>query len=86
MIPRLVQPYPESFTYLDNFRHCLRAIYAHSKSYLSRIRDIQNSALFMHVMYHAYSGIFTKLHISRHICPHWDSDIFRMVALPVQVI
>ena len=32
-------------------------------------------------MFHAYSGIFTKLHISRHI---WDSDIFRILALPVQ--
>ena len=37
-------------------------------------------------MFHAYSGIFTKLHISRHICPHCDSDKFRMLALPVQVM
>ena len=35
-------------------------------------------------MFHAYSGIFTKLHIARHICAHWDSDIFRILALPVQ--
>ena len=32
-------------------------------------------------MFHAYSGIFTKLHISRHI---WDSDICKILALPVQ--
>ena len=32
-------------------------------------------------MFHAYSGIFTKLHISRHI---WDTDIFRILTLPVK--
>ena len=28
-------------------------------------------------MFHTCLGIFTKLHISRHICPHWDSDILK---------
>ena len=35
-------------------------------------------------MFHVYSGIFIKLHISRHIFPHWISDILRILALPVQ--
>ena len=35
-----------------------------------RFRHIQNSCLFRHVMFHAYSGAFTKLRLSRNICPH----------------
>ena len=37
-------------------------------------------------MFHACSGVFTKLHISGHICPNLDSDIFRILVLPVQVM
>ena len=39
-------------------------------NYSGRFRHIQNSCLFRHVMFHAYSGAFTKLRLSRNICPH----------------
>ena len=40
--------------------------------YLGRCKVIQNAGLYRHVMFYAYSGIFTKLRISKDICPHWD--------------
>ena len=81
---QFIQPYSELLTYLVSFRHYSRAIHAYSEHYLNRLRHIQNSGLFRHVMFHAYSGTFTKLHVSRHICPHLDSGMFRILALPLQ--
>ena len=80
-----MQAYSEPSTYLASLSHYSRAIHAYSEPYLSRLKYIQNFDLIRHVIFHVYSGIFTKLHISRHICPHWDSDIFRIVALPVKI-
>ena len=48
------------------FRDYSRATYAYSESYIGRFRHIQNSGMFRHVMFHTYSGIFTKLHKLRH--------------------
>ena len=79
-----IQPYSEPVTYLARSRYYSRAIHAYSGPYLSRFRHIYHSGLFGHVMFHAYSGIFTKVHISRYICPPSDSDIFRILALPIQ--
>ena len=53
------------------------------KIYLETLKSVLGRSVFH---YYAYSGIFIKLHILRHICPHWDSDIFKIVALPVQVM
>ena len=50
----------------------LRKSNAYSESYLGRFRHIQNSAFFRHVMFLAYSGIFTKLHKSRHIWVYFN--------------
>ena len=71
--PWLIQAYSESQTYLASFRHYSRAIHAYSKPYLSRFRHIQNSGLFRHVMFQEYFL-------------HWDSDISRILGLPVQVM
>ena len=64
----------ETIDIFSQFRYS-RAIYAYSEPYFGRFRHIQNFGLFKHVMFHAYSGIFTKLqswlHLSRNICPHW---------------
>ena len=84
--PWLIQKYSDSLTYLASSRHYSRAIHAYSEPYFSRFRHIKNSGLFRHVMFHAYTGIFTKLHILKHIYQHWDSGIFRIQALPVQVM
>ena len=51
------------------------AIHADSEPYLGRVMHISNPGLFRHVMFYSYSGIFTKFHISRHVCPH--SGIFQ---------
>ena len=82
----LIQTYLEPLTYLASFKLYSREFLAYSEPYLSRFRHAQNSGLFRHVMFQTYSHIFTKLHISRHICPHWVSDIFRILSLSVQKI
>ena len=76
----------EQLTYLDSFRHYSRAIHAYSEPYLSRFRHIYNSGSFRVVLFHAYSRIFIKLHILRHIFPHWDSYIFRILASQVLLL
>ena len=65
-------------TYLASFRQYSRAIHVCSKRYPSRLGGI---VLLRHVIFQAYSGTFTKLHISSHIRRHWDSDIFRILAI-----
>ena len=37
-------------------------------------------------MFLAYSGILTKVHILKHICPYWDSVIIRILPLQVQIM
>ena len=49
-----------------------RAIYVHSERYLGRLMHIQSPSLLRHLMFHANSGIFPKLHILRNMCPHLD--------------
>ena len=51
------------------------AIHVDSEPYLGRFMHISNPELFRHVMFYSYSDIFTKLHISKHVCPH--SGIFQ---------
>ena len=73
-----IKAYSEPMAYSGIFRIAdifsqfqTKAIHAYSEPYLSRFRHTYNtSGLFRHVMFHAYSGIFTKLHILGHICPH----------------
>ena len=76
--PRLIQTFSEQQIYLVSFMHVIRysrAIYVCSEPYLGRFKHIQNPGLFRHVMFYVYSGVLTKLHISRNICPH--SGIFQ---------
>ena len=70
----------------SQFQTLLKSIHAYSEPYLSKLRPILNSGLYRHAIFHAYSSIFTKLHISGHICPNWDSDISRILALPFQIM
>ena len=85
--PWLIQTYLELLKYLSSFRQQSRAIRAYSEPYLGIFRHIQYSGLFRHLMFHVQSSIFTKLHISRNVCPHWSifqqiqaySDIFRHI-------
>ena len=72
--PWLILPYSETLTYLSSFRHYSKVIYLYSEPYLNKFRYSWNSDLLRHAMFHAYSGIFTKLDISKHIFPHCDSD------------
>ena len=61
----MYKAYSESMAYSVSgtlFRYYSRAIYAYSEPYLGRFRHIYNFGLFRHVMFHAYSGRFTKLH------------------------
>ena len=64
-------------------RHMLRHIQepmAYSGIFGTLFRQIQaylEPQLIREVMFHAYSGIYTKLNISRHICPH--SDILQQI-------
>ena len=58
-----------------------KAIYAYSETCLRRFRHIQNLEFFRQVIFHAPSGIFTKLHswlhLVRNIYPH--SGTFRQI-------
>ena len=88
-----IKAYSEPMAYSGIFRTAdifsqfqTRAIHAYSEPYLSRFRHIYNSGSFRVVLLHAYSGIFIKLHILRHIFPHWDSYIFRILASQVLLL
>ena len=72
-------------TYGASFSHFSRAIHACSEPYASRFRHINNSGSFRHVMFHVYSGKFTKLHISRHIWCIYINKAY-ILALPIQIM
>ena len=90
-----IREYSEPMDYWNIFRtvdifsscrHYTESIYAYAKPYLSRFSHIYNPSLFRYVMFHAYSCKFTKLHISGHVWRHRQSDISRILALPVLIM
>ena len=72
------QTYSYVLSHIQNRRHIqlvsrtllMKSNLCIAEPYLGRFRHIQNPGLFRHVMFHAYSSIFTKIHICTHTCLH----------------